>query len=79
MPPPPTTPMYRWEDGISGFGRTDGRTARKHNAPKGGGMANGIFKMNTSNTDIFGLQAANIHLIEPTWGPSRYKDAVLTA
>ena len=25
-------PMYRWKEGISCFGRTDGRTTRKHNA-----------------------------------------------
>ena len=25
-------PMYRWKEGISGFGRTDGWTTRKHNA-----------------------------------------------
>ena len=28
----PNGPMYRWLEGISGFGRTEGRTTRKHNA-----------------------------------------------
>ena len=30
--------MYRWKEGISSFGRTDGRTTHKHNAPKSGGI-----------------------------------------
>ena len=29
-------PMYRSKEGISGFGRTDGRTTRKHNASGAG-------------------------------------------
>ena len=32
-------PMYRWKEGISGFGRTDGQPENiMHPAPKGGGI-----------------------------------------
>ena len=36
-------PMYRSKEGISGFGRTDGRTTRKHNA-SGAGIKRDIWK-----------------------------------